>query len=63
MGAKFEATRSSLLPVLEEVKRRGGVARARPATVKQIADWANGLEAKGIVLVPVSAAVRSQRQS
>jgi polysaccharide deacetylase 2 family uncharacterized protein YibQ len=118
MGAKFEATRDSLLPVLEEVKRRGliyiddgivqdstagqiagvlgldysvahvrleardlakalaqleatarergaaiGVAKAEPATVKQLSEWAGKLESKGIVLVPVSAAVRSLRQS
>jgi len=47
-------------------KERGiaiGVAKAKPATVKQLSDWANKLEAKGIVLVPVSAAVRSQRPS
>jgi polysaccharide deacetylase 2 family uncharacterized protein YibQ len=115
MGAKFEATQNSLLPVLEEIKARGllylddgmvknstagqiagplgldysvanmqidgaqslaklealakergiaiGVASAKPATVKQLAEWAHKLEAKGIVLVPVSAAVRSQRPS
>jgi hypothetical protein len=40
-----------------------GVVRAKPATVKQLVDWAGKLEGKGIVLVPVSAAVRSQRQS
>jgi polysaccharide deacetylase 2 family uncharacterized protein YibQ len=39
-----------------------GVAKASSATVKQIADWAAKLEAKGIKLVPVSAAVRSQQQ-
>jgi uncharacterized protein len=47
-------------------KERGaaiGVAKATPATIKQLADWASKLEGKGIVLVPVSAAVRSQRQS
>ncbi len=115
MGAKFEATQDSLLPVLEEIKARGllyvddgsvqnstagqiagtlgldysvasiqidgaqslaklealakergsaiGVASAKATTVKQLAEWAHKLEAKGIVLVPVSAAVRSQRQS
>lgn len=119
-GAKFETTKDSLLPVLEELKRRGliyfddgtvpsstgaqiasvlgldyssadvqldaasgglakaltqletmarehgsaiGVAKAKPQIVKQIAEWAGRLEAKGIMLVPVSAAVRSQRQS
>jgi polysaccharide deacetylase 2 family uncharacterized protein YibQ len=40
-----------------------GVVRAKPATMKQLVDWAGKLEGKGIVLVPVSAAVRSQRQS
>ncbi len=46
-------------------KERGaaiGVVKATPATVKQLSDWAAKLEAKGFVLVPVSAAVRSQRQ-
>lgn len=40
-----------------------GVASAKPDTVKQIAAWAQQLPGKGIVLIPVSAAVRSQRQS
>ena len=47
-------------------KERGaaiGVVKATPATVKQLSDWAAKLEAKGFVLVPVSAAVRSQRPS
>ncbi len=55
------------LAKLEQVaKERGaaiGVARAKPATVKQLSDWAAKLEGKGIVLVPVSAAVRSKAQS
>ncbi|HEV7464334.1 MAG TPA: divergent polysaccharide deacetylase family protein [Methyloceanibacter sp.] len=122
MGAKFEVAQDSMLPVLEEMKRRGllfvddgsvqqsaagqiastigldysavsvqidagaspadmakqlarlealakergtaiGVAKAKPTTVKQLADWAAKLEAKGFVLVPVSTVVRSQRQS
>jgi len=40
-----------------------GVAKAEPDTVKKITEWAGSLEAKGLVLVPVSAAMRSQRQS
>ena len=40
-----------------------GVVRATPATIKQIVEWAGKLEAKGIKLVPVSAAVRSLQQS
>ena len=52
------------LAKLEQVaKERGaaiGVARAKPATIKELSDWAAKLEGKGIVLVPVSAAVRQQ---
>ncbi len=47
-------------------KERGfaiGVASAKPATVKQLAQWAGQLQSKGFVLIPVSAAIRSQRQS
>jgi len=55
------------LAQLETVaKERGaaiGVVYAKPATIKQLTEWAAKLEAKGIVLVPVSAAVRSQRPS
>jgi polysaccharide deacetylase 2 family uncharacterized protein YibQ len=40
-----------------------GVASAKPATVKQLTAWAEQLPGKGIVLIPVSAAVRSQRPS
>jgi polysaccharide deacetylase 2 family uncharacterized protein YibQ len=40
-----------------------GVVKAKPATVKQLAEWAGKLQSKGLVLVPVSAAVRSQSQS
>jgi polysaccharide deacetylase 2 family uncharacterized protein YibQ len=40
-----------------------GVAPANSAIVKQITEWAGKLEAKGIVLVPVSTAVRTLRQS
>jgi uncharacterized protein len=40
-----------------------GVAKAAPGTVKRIADWVGSLESKGLVLVPVSAAVRTKQQS
>jgi polysaccharide deacetylase 2 family uncharacterized protein YibQ len=40
-----------------------GVAKASPKTVKQIAEWAGSLESKGLVLVPVSTAMRTPRQS
>jgi len=122
MGAKFEPTQASFVPVLEEVKARGllfvddgsvkdsaagqiastigldfatadvqidavaspddinkalarleavakekgsaiGIASAKPATIKALAQWAAQLQAKNIILIPVSAAIRSQRQS
>ena len=122
MGAKFETTQASFVPVLEELKARGllfvddgtvkdstgsqiagaigldyaaadvqidavpspddidkalarleavakekgsaiGVASAKPATIKQLAQWAGQLQGKNIILIPVSAAIRSQRQS
>jgi uncharacterized protein len=40
-----------------------GVASAKPGTIKQISQWAGQLQGKGIILIPVSAAIRSQRQS
>lgn len=40
-----------------------GVVTAAPSTVKQIVEWASSLKSKGLVLVPVSAAMRAQRQS
>ncbi len=47
-------------------KERGaaiGVASAKPETIKQVAAWAGQLGSKGFILIPVSAAIRSQRQS
>lgn len=40
-----------------------GIASAKPGTIKQLAEWAGQLKNKNIILIPVSAAVRSQRQS
>jgi polysaccharide deacetylase 2 family uncharacterized protein YibQ len=40
-----------------------GIASAKPETIKQLSQWAGQLQAKNIVLIPVSAAIRSQRQS
>src|SRR6476619_1927521 len=58
---------SKALAQLEALaKERGsaiGVASAKPATIKQLSQWAGQLQGKGFVLIPVSAAVRSQRQS
>ncbi len=67
LDAKSAAELTKALAELEAVaKQRGtaiGVAKAEPSTVKTISEWAGSLESKGIVLVPVSAAVRAQRQS
>jgi hypothetical protein len=50
---------------LEEIARQRGVAvgtaSALPLTVERIARWARALEARGILLVPVSAAIRGDR--
>jgi len=66
-GVQSPADIAKALAKLEALaKERGcaiGVATANPATIKQLGEWAGKLEGKGIVLVPVSAAVRSQRQS
>ena len=47
------------LAQLEQIARtRGlavGVASARPATLKALAAWANGLDGRGITLVPITA--------
>jgi len=40
-----------------------GVAKAAPGTARRIADWAGSLEDKGLVLVPVSAAMRPPQRS
>ena len=56
---------ASLAALEAEAKAQGaaiGVAKAEPSSVKQIAEWAGSLEDKGLVLVPVSAAMRSRRQ-
>lgn len=47
-------------------KERGsaiGVAKAAPSTVRRITAWAGSLEDKGLVLVPVSAAIVAPQQS
>ena len=66
-GGQSAAEIEKQLAKLEEAaKQQGtaiGVVRLKPAAAKQLAAWASKLEGKGLVLVPVSAAVRSQRQS
>ena len=56
-----EGTIRSLVKLEEIAKERGvavGIGRAVPATIDLIAQWAKGLEARGVVLIPVTAAIR-----
>jgi hypothetical protein len=56
-------TAQQLAKLEQAAKEHGaaiGVVRLKPATAKQITDWAAKLDGKGIVLVPISAAVRSR---
>jgi polysaccharide deacetylase 2 family uncharacterized protein YibQ len=66
-NVQIDADVGKALAQLEAVaKERGaaiGVASAKPETIKQVAAWADQLKGKGYVLIPVSAAIRSQRQS
>jgi len=66
-GNQSAAEIDKQLAKLEDMAKQQGsaiaVVRLKPAAVKQIAAWASKLEGKGLVLVPVSAAVRSQRSS
>jgi uncharacterized protein len=58
-------TAQQLAKLEQAAKEHGaaiGVVRLKPATAKQITDWAAKLDGKGIVLVPISAAVRSRAQ-
>jgi polysaccharide deacetylase 2 family uncharacterized protein YibQ len=57
---------TSLAALEAQAKAQGaaiGVAKAEPSAVKRIAEWAGSLEDKGLVLVPVSTAMRARRQS
>lgn len=63
-GAEEIAKALSQLEALAKAQGAAiGVASAKPETIKQVADWAGQLDGKGLVLIPVSAAVRSQQQS
>jgi polysaccharide deacetylase 2 family uncharacterized protein YibQ len=53
-----EAIEAALARLLDRARERGsaiGVATASPLTVERLARWANGLESKGVALVPLSA--------
>ena len=53
-----EAIETALARLLDRARERGsaiGVASASPIAVERLAAWANGLESKGVALVPLSA--------
>jgi uncharacterized protein len=53
-----EAIDAALARLLDLARQRGsaiGVASASPASVERLARWTNGLESKGVALVPLSA--------
>jgi uncharacterized protein len=57
-----ESIEAALARLLDRARERGsaiGVASASPVTVERLARWANGLEAKGFALVPLSALMSS----
>lgn len=62
-SGRMDSQLAKLEAVAKENGSAIGVAKAAPSTVKHIADWAGTLQEKGLVLVPVSAAARTPRQS
>ena len=53
-----EGVEAALARLLDRARERGsaiGVASASPVSVERLARWANGLESKGVALVPLSA--------
>jgi len=62
-GEAIEAALARLEALARERGVAIGTASALPLSVERVARWAKGLEAKGILLVPVSAAVASARKS
>ena len=58
-----EAIEAALARLLDRARERGsaiGVASASPISVELLARWANGLEAKGVALVPLPALMSAQ---
>jgi uncharacterized protein len=53
-----EAVEAALARLLDRARERGsaiGVASASPSSVEHLGRWANGLESRGVALVPLSA--------
>ena len=58
-----EAIEAALARLLDRARERGsaiGVASASPISVELLARWANGLESKGVALVPLSALLSAE---
>lgn len=66
-GDKTEEGIASALAQLESMAKEKGMAIAvgssLPITINKLAEWSKTLKDKGLVLVPISAAVHAQRQS
>ena len=65
-GRDHAEIRGALARLEAVAKEKGsaiGIASAKPGTIKQLSQWAGQLQGKNIILIPVSAAIRSQRQS
>ena len=61
-----EAIEAALARLLDRARERGsaiGVASASPISVEHLARWANGLESKGVALVPLSALMSAGQRS
>jgi len=61
-----EAIEAALARLLDRARERGsaiGVASASPMSVELLARWTNGLESKGVALVPLSALMSPSAQT
>ena len=54
-----------VIPIAEAplMPEYSSVATSLPVTIQRIAEWSQTLKDKGLVLIPISAAVHAQRQS
>ncbi|MEC9369522.1 MAG: divergent polysaccharide deacetylase family protein, partial [Pseudomonadota bacterium] len=60
---RIDAALDRLAGIAREQGFAIGIGTALPATIDHVAEWATQLKSKGVMLVPVSAVVRSQHQS
>jgi polysaccharide deacetylase 2 family uncharacterized protein YibQ len=61
-----EAIDTALVQLEEQAKKNGvamGIGSALPVTLDRVLRWADSLEERGFILVPISTAVKSNKQS